>query len=45
MIFVDDFTRIMSLSFLKEKSKAFEKFKIFNNKVENEFGLKIKSLR
>ena len=45
MIFVDDFTRMMWVAFLKEKSKAFEKFKILKNKVENESGVKIKSLR
>ena len=45
MIFVDDFTRIMWVDFLKEKIESFEKFKIFKNKVENEFGVKIKSLR
>ena len=45
MIFVDDFTRMMWVAFLKEKLEAFEKFKIFKNKVENESGVKIKSLR
>ena len=35
MIFVDDFTRMMWIAFLKEKLEALEKFKIF----------KIKSLR
>ena len=29
MIFVDDFTRMMWVAFLKEKPKVFEKFKIF----------------
>lgn len=45
MVFVDDFTRIMQVSFLKEKYEAFEKFKIFKNRVENESGDKIKCLR
>ena len=45
MIFVDDFTRMMWVSFLKENSKAFEQFKIFKNRVENEFDVKIKCLR
>ena len=45
MILVDDFTRMMWVAFLKEKSKAFQKFKIFKNKVENESRVKIKSLR
>ena len=35
----------MWVAFLKEKSKAFEKFKIFKNRVENEFGVKKKCLR
>lgn len=41
MIFVDDFTRMMSVEFLKEKYEAFENFKIFKNRVENESGVKI----
>ena len=45
MILVDDFYGMMCLGFLKEKSKAFEKFKIFKNKVENESRFKIESLR
>ena len=43
MIFVDDFTRMMWVAFLKEKS--LEKFKIFKNRVENESGFKIRNLR
>ena len=45
MILVDDFSRMMWVVFLKEKSMAFDKFKIFKNKVENELGLNIKCLR
>ena len=45
MILVDDFTRMMWLAFLKEKFEAFEKFKIFKNRFENESGVKIKCLR
>lgn len=45
MILVDDFTRMMWIAFLKEKSKAFDKFKIIKNKVENESRMKIKCLR
>ena len=45
MILVDDFSRMMWVAFLKEKSKAFDKFKIFNNRVKNEFIMKIKCLR
>ena len=33
MIFDDNFTRMMWVAFLKEKSKDFEKFKIFKNRV------------
>ena len=33
------------VSFLKEKSEAFEKFKVFKEHVENEIDLKIKCLR
>ena len=29
MIFVDDFTRIMWVEFIKDKFEAFEKFEIF----------------
>ena len=45
MILVDDFSRMMWVSFLKEKSKAFDKFKIFKNRVENEYDMKIECLR
>ena len=45
MILVDDFTRMMWVAFLKDKFKAFDKFKVFNNRVENEYGFKIKCLR
>ena len=36
---------MMWVAFIKEKSEAFEKFKIFKNRVENESGVKIKCLR
>lgn len=45
MIFVDDLTKMMWLEFPKKKSKAFEKFKIFKNRVQKEFGVKIKCFR
>ena len=45
MTFVDDFTRMMWVNFLKEKLAASVKFKIFKNKVENESRIKIKGLR
>ena len=45
MILDDDFSRMMWVTFLKEKSEAFDKFKIFRNRVENESSMKIKCLR
>ena len=45
MILVDDFTRTMWVAFLKEKSEAFEKFKVLKNRFENESGMKVKYLR
>ena len=45
MILVDDFTRMMWVSFLKEKLEAFEKFKVFKNRLENESSVTIKCLR
>ena len=44
MILVDDFTRMMWVTFLKEESEDFEKFKIFKNRVENESSATIKCL-
>ena len=45
MFFIDDFTRMDWVFFLKEKSEAFNKFKAFKNLVENETEAKIKCLR
>ena len=45
MLLIDDFTRMISISFLKKKSEAFECFKIFKEMVENETHLEIKCLR
>ena len=45
MIFVDDFTRMVWVAFLKENSDAFEKFKLFKNRVENESRVKIKMIK
>ena len=45
ILLIDDFTRMIWVTFLKENSKYFDKFKIFNALVENESGLKIKCLR
>ena len=45
MILVDEFSRMMWITFIKDKFEAFDKFKIFKNRVENESGMKIKCLR
>ena len=44
-LIIDDYIRMTWVYFLKGKSEAFEKFKTFNNYVENETNLKIKCLR
>lgn len=43
--FIDDFSRMTWVYFLKNKSKAFDKFKIFRQFVENEVKEKIGTLR
>ena len=45
MLVIDDYTRMTWVSFLKEKSEALDKFKVFKALVENEIDLKIKCLR
>ena len=45
MLFIDEFSRMTRVTFLKNKFEAFEKFKLFKAKVENESGHKIKCLR
>ena len=45
MLFIDDFTRMCWVSFLIEKSEAFQKFKAFKTLVENDIGEKLKCLR
>ena len=45
MLLIDDNSRMTWVTFLKEKSEAFEKFKIFKAMVENETNEKIKCLR
>ena len=45
MLLIDDYTRMNWVKFLKEKSEAFEKFKIFKAMVENVTNQKIKCLR
>jgi hypothetical protein len=36
MLLVDDYTRMSAVFFLKNKSEAFENFKIYKEMVENE---------
>jgi len=45
MLMTDDYSRMTTTSFMKNKSKAFECFKIYKELVENETDLKIKCLR
>ena len=45
MLLIDDYTRMTWVSFLKNKSEAFEKFITFKGLVESETDLKIKFLR
>jgi hypothetical protein len=45
MLLVDDYTRMTVVFFLKNKSEAFENFKVYKEMVENEMDSKIKCLR
>jgi transposase InsO family protein len=45
MLLVDDYTRMTVVYFLKNKSEAFENFKIYKKMVENEMDSRIKCLR
>lgn len=45
MLVIDDFSRLTWVAFLKEKSEAFEKFKIFKALNENQTGRKVKTIR
>ena len=45
MLLVDDYTRMTAVCFLKNKSGAFENFKIYKEMVENEIDSRIKCLR
>lgn len=45
ILFIDDYTRMTWVSFLKHKSEVFGKFKAFKALVENEIDLNIKCLR
>ena len=45
MLLVDDYTRMTAFFFLKNKSEAFENFKIYKEMVENDMDSRIKCLR
>jgi transposase InsO family protein len=45
MLLVDNYTTMTAIVFLKNKSKSFENFKIYEEMVENEMDSKIKCLR
>jgi transposase InsO family protein len=45
MLLVYDYTRMTIVFFLKNKSEAFENFKIYKEMVENEMNSRIKCLR
>ena len=43
--FIDDFSRYVWVYFVKEKSEAFTKFKVFNEKIKGELIMKSQCLR
>ena len=45
ILFVDDYSRMMTVMFLKEKSNAFQLFKWYLAKVEKEIDKRLKCLR
>ena len=45
MLLVDDYTKMIVVFFLKNKSESFENFKIYKEMVENEMDSRIKCLR
>ena len=45
MLIIDDFSRMTWVEFLKNKSEALEKFKIFNALAENQIGCKLKCIK
>jgi hypothetical protein len=45
MLLVDDYTRMTTVCFLKNKSESFENIMIYKEMVENEMDSKIKCLR
>ena len=45
ILFFYDYSKMMTIMFLKEKSEAFQKFKWYLARVEKEIGKKLKCLR
>ena len=45
ILFVDDYSKMMTIMYLREKSEAFEKFKWYLARVEKEIGKILKYLR
>ena len=45
ILFVDDYSRMMTVMYLREKSEEFEKFKWYLARVEKEIGKILKCLR
>ena len=45
MLVIDDYSRLTWVAFLKEKSEAFAKFKIFKALTENQTGRKVKAIK
>jgi hypothetical protein len=45
MLIIDDYSRLTWVSFLKEKSEAFEKFKVFKSLTENQTRKILKAVR
>lgn len=43
--FIDDFSRMVCLYLLKQKSNVFKNFKDFKSYIENQMGMKINLLR
>ena len=44
VIFIDDFSRYGYVYLMKHKSETFEKFKEFQNEVQNQLGKSIKAI-
>ena len=45
ILFVDDYSRMMTVMYLRQKSEAFEKLKRYLARVEKETGKRLKCLR